>query len=118
MILSLFFLLISVSYSFYIHQQYHQEFRLNSCPYAPKCNGEYLSKGCDGRGKIQGGIATIPLFQWWPIKVYRPCPAYLSAGYVYRREGQTLDQVIEDDDDLFLLLYLVYIHNIISIGFI
>ena len=46
------------------------------------------------QGKIQGGIATVPLFSWWPIKVYRPCPSYLAAGYVYRREGQTLDQVL------------------------
>jgi hypothetical protein len=43
--------------------------------------------GCDGTGKIQGGIATIPLFGWWPIKVFRPCPAYIAAGYVYKREG-------------------------------
>ena len=41
-----------------------------------------------------GGIATIPLFSWWPIKVFRPCPSYLAAGYVYRREGQTMDQVL------------------------
>ncbi len=24
------------------------------CKFAPKCNGEYRSKGCDGEGKIQG----------------------------------------------------------------
>lgn len=64
-----------------------------SCVNAPKCSGEYLSKGCDGTGKIQGGIATVSLFSWWPIKVFRPCPSYLQAGYVYRREGQTMDQV-------------------------
>ena len=64
------------------------------CPGAAKCKGEYRDKGCDGSGKIQGGIATIPLFSWWPIKVYRPCPSYQDAGYVYRREGQTLDQVL------------------------
>lgn len=66
----------------------------NSCPNAAKCSGAYREKGCDGNGKIQGGIATIPLLKWWPIKVYRPCPAYLQAGYVYRREGQTLEQVL------------------------
>lgn len=65
-----------------------------SCPNATKCSGAFRSKGCDGNGKIQGGIATIPLLSWWPIKVYRPCPAYLQAGYVYRREGQTLEQVL------------------------
>jgi len=64
------------------------------CPGAAKCNGEYREKGCDGTGKIQGGIATYPFFGWWPIKVYRPCPGYQEAGYVYRREGQTLDQVL------------------------
>mmetsp|Transcript_28006 Transcript_28006/g.38558 ORF Transcript_28006/g.38558 Transcript_28006/m.38558 type:complete len:169 (+) Transcript_28006:18-524(+) len=64
------------------------------CPLAPKCSGEYSEKGCDGTGKIQGGIATVPLLSWWPIKVYRPCPSYLAAGYQYRREGQTMDQVL------------------------
>ena len=64
------------------------------CPYASKCSGEYRTKGCDGTGKIQGGIATYPFFGWWPIKVFRPCPSYLQAGYVYKREGQTMDQVL------------------------
>jgi hypothetical protein len=64
------------------------------CPSAPKCSGEYLTKGCDGLGKIQGGIATVPFFTWWPIKVFRPCPSYLQAGYQYKREGQTMDQVL------------------------
>lgn len=54
------------------------------CPLAPKCSGEYRDKGCDGTGKIQGGIATIGFMSWWPIKVFRPCPSYLKAGYVYR----------------------------------
>jgi hypothetical protein len=65
-----------------------------SCPFAPKCNGEYRTKGCDGTGKIQGGIATVPFFTWWPIKVFRPCPSYLKAGYQNKREGQTMDQVL------------------------
>ena len=64
------------------------------CPMAPKCKGADRNNGCDGTGKIQGGIATIPLFSWWPIKVFRPCPSYLTAGYQYRREGQTMDQVL------------------------
>ena len=63
-----------------------------SCPNAPKCKGGYKNKGCDGTGKIQGGIATV--LPWWPIKVFRPCPSYLEAGYQYRREGQTMDQVL------------------------
>jgi hypothetical protein len=43
---------------------------------------------------MQGGIATIGFMSWWPIKVYRPCPEYIKAGYVYKREGQTMDQVL------------------------
>lgn len=70
------------------------EDKCGKCPMAPKCSGEFLEKGCDGTGKIQGGIATVPFFQWWPIKVFRPCPSYLQAGYQYRREGQTMDQVL------------------------
>jgi len=31
---------------------------------------------------------------WFPIKVFRPCPSYLAAGYEYKREGQTVDQVL------------------------
>ena len=58
----------------------------NICPLAPKCSGEYKLRGCDGSGKIQGGIATVSFLSWWPIKVFRPCPSYLAAGYVYRRE--------------------------------
>ena len=27
--------------------------------------------GCDGRGRALGGLAAIPLFSWWPIKVHR-----------------------------------------------
>lgn len=68
--------------------------RCGPCPLAPKCSGAYSDKGCDGTGKIQGGIATFPLLSWWPIKVFRPCPAYLEAGYQYKREGQTMDQVL------------------------
>lgn len=64
------------------------------CPNAPKCNGEFLNQGCDGTGKVLGGLASVPGFSWFPAKVYRPCPSYLKAGYVYRREGQTMDQVL------------------------
>lgn len=70
------------------------------CPNADKCSGLYRGKGCNGNGKIQGGIATLPFFGWWPIKVYRPCPAYLQAGYVYEREGQTLDQVLYSEPSM------------------
>jgi len=65
------------------------------CPMAAKCSGQYrkgqneacrkitiphyffVSDGCDGSGKIMGGIGTVA--PWWPIKVYRPCPSYLEA---------------------------------------
>ena len=57
------------------------------CPFHPGC-------GCDGTGKMQGGIATYPGFGWWPIKVFRPCPEYVRGGYIYKREGQTMDQVL------------------------
>ena len=70
------------------------EEKCGACPMAPKCSGEYREKGCDGTGKIQGGIATVSFMSWWPIKVFRPCPSYQAAGYVYRREGQTMDQVL------------------------
>ena len=30
--------------------------------------------GCDGSGRALGGLAAIPLFSWWPIKVHpSPC---------------------------------------------
>jgi hypothetical protein len=62
------------------------------CKMAPLCSGEYADKGCDGTGRILGGIAAV--LPWFPAKVYRPCPSYLAAGYQYRREGQTVDQVL------------------------
>lgn len=39
------------------------------CKKFPKCDGSMRGKGCDGMGKIQGGIATVPGLGWWPIKV-------------------------------------------------
>jgi len=62
------------------------------CKLAPLCSGEYAEKGCDGTGRVIGGIGAF--LPWFPAKVYRPCPAYLAAGYQYRREGQTMDQVL------------------------
>lgn len=62
------------------------------CAKNPLCNGEYLDKGCDGTGRISGGVGAV--LPWFPVKVYRPCPSYLAAGYQYRREGQTMDQVL------------------------
>ena len=62
------------------------------CKFSPLCSGEYADKGCDGTGRISGGMGAV--LPWFPIKVYRPCPSYLAAGYQYKREGQTVDQVL------------------------
>ncbi|KAK6129941.1 hypothetical protein DH2020_036335 [Rehmannia glutinosa] len=58
------------------------------------CGKEEIERGCNGEGRIQGGIATVPGFGWWPIKAYRPCPAYVASGGRYRRSGQSMDEVV------------------------
>ena len=50
--------------------------------------------GCDGAGRAIGGLGAIPLFAWWPIKAYRPCPKCADAGIKYSRSGQSLDEII------------------------
>lgn len=45
------------------------EVKAGPCKRYPKCSGKSLGSGCDGTGRIQGGIATVPGFGWWPIKV-------------------------------------------------
>ncbi|KAJ1408196.1 hypothetical protein SESBI_23729 [Sesbania bispinosa] len=57
------------------------------------CGREEVEKGCNGEGRIQGGIATVPGFGWWPIKAYRPCPGFVASGGRYRRQGQSMDEV-------------------------
>ncbi|XP_020234845.1 uncharacterized protein LOC109814746 [Cajanus cajan] len=57
------------------------------------CGREEVEKECNGEGRIQGGIATVPGFGWWPIKAYRPCPAFVASGGRYRRQGQSMDEV-------------------------
>lgn len=57
------------------------------------CGRDQIERGCNGEGRIQGGIATIPGFGWWPIKAYRPCPGFVASGGNYRRRGQSLDEV-------------------------
>ncbi|MBA0835211.1 hypothetical protein Goarm_007506, partial [Gossypium armourianum] len=57
------------------------------------CGKEELERGCNGEGRIQGGIATVPGFGWWPIKAYRPCPAFVASGGRYTRRGQSMDEV-------------------------
>ena len=65
-----------------------------------KCSGSCDSCGlakdkmqCDGSGRIIGGLGAIPLFSWWPIKAYRPCPECAKRGVRYERSGQTLDEI-------------------------
>ncbi|XP_073130998.1 uncharacterized protein [Henckelia pumila] len=60
----------------------------------PACGKEEIENGCNGEGRIQGGIATVPGFGWWPIKAYRPCPAFVASGGRYRRIGQSMDEVV------------------------
>ncbi|CAN1339479.1 Serine carboxypeptidase-like 49 [Linum perenne] len=43
---------------------------------------------------MQGGIATVPGFGWWPIKAYRPCPGFVASGGRYYRQGQSMDEVV------------------------
>eukprot|EP00903_Cladosiphon_okamuranus_P015740 g14528.t1 len=62
------------------------------CPGYPRCSGEYRDKGCDGTGRISGGVGA--LVPWLPIKAYRPCPAFTAAKYKYTRQGQSLNEVV------------------------
>lgn len=64
-----------------------------SCPGHPEC-------GCNGEGRIPGGMTAILAAtnggtcpDWWPIKVYRPCPKYVEAGNAYKAGGQSVDDI-------------------------
>ncbi|MCO5567743.1 hypothetical protein L7F22_021437 [Adiantum nelumboides] len=57
------------------------------------CGRTELESGCNGEGRIQGGIGALPGFDWWPIKAYRPCPAFIQSGGRYRRSGQSLNEL-------------------------
>ncbi|KAL8515063.1 hypothetical protein ACS0TY_013952 [Phlomoides rotata] len=67
---------------------------LSSLTGCKACGREDIERGCNGEGRIQGGIATVPSFGWWPIKAYRPCPAFVESGGRYRRTGQSMDEVV------------------------
>ena len=54
---------------------------------------------CDGSGRILGGIGTV--FEWWPIKAYRPCPNLIERGGRYDRAGQGLDEIAFGRDSTF-----------------
>nr|XP_043640295.1 uncharacterized protein LOC122611340 [Erigeron canadensis] len=68
---------------------------INSIPLGgcKSCGKAEIERGCNGEGRIQGGIATVPGFGWWPIKAYRPCPGFIATGGRYRRQGQSMDEV-------------------------
>ncbi len=57
------------------------------------CGKEEKVGGCNGEGRIKGGLGAVPGFGWFPIKAYRPCPAFVEAGGKYRRQGQSLEEV-------------------------
>ena len=46
---------------------------------------------CDGTGKIAGGLGAVLPFI--PVAAYRPCPDFIEAGGVYKKRGQSLDQI-------------------------
>ena len=48
-------------------------------------------QGCDGEGRIIGGLGAV--VNWWPIKAYRPCPNLVSARKKYARKGQSLNEI-------------------------
>lgn len=60
------------------------------------CGRDEIERGCNGEGRIQGGIAAVPGFGWWPIKAYRPCPGFVSSGGRYQRQGQSMDDVASE----------------------
>lgn len=57
------------------------------------CGKAEIERGCNGEGRMQGGIATVPGLGWWPIKAYRPCPEFVASGGRYMRQGQSMDEV-------------------------
>lgn len=73
--------------------QDHTDIITLMCRGCKACGREELERGCNGEGRIQGGIATVPGFGWWPIKAYRPCPGFVASGGRYRRQGQSMDEV-------------------------
>eukprot|EP00188_Purpureofilum_apyrenoidigerum_P002439 Plantae.Rhodophyta-Purpureofilum_apyrenoidigerum.ctg25137.p2 GENE.Plantae.Rhodophyta-Purpureofilum_apyrenoidigerum.ctg25137~~Plantae.Rhodophyta-Purpureofilum_apyrenoidigerum.ctg25137.p2 ORF type:complete len:102 (+),score=6.15 Plantae.Rhodophyta-Purpureofilum_apyrenoidigerum.ctg25137:284-589(+) len=68
-----------------------QEARTANGDKCPGCGREGGSiKGCNGEGRIAGGIGAV--LDWWPIKAYRPCPEY-TKNKTYRRSGQSLSEI-------------------------
>ncbi|KAG1656323.1 hypothetical protein FOA52_006654 [Chlamydomonas sp. UWO 241] len=65
----------------------------NVCKLCGVAKGE-MEQGCDGEGHVIGGLASVPLLAWWPLKVYRPCSKLEPAGIEYTRKGQPLNDVL------------------------
>jgi hypothetical protein len=61
------------------------------CPNFPKCSGEYREKGCDGSGRMIGGLGAIPGLGWWPIKVR---PFLFSRGERERESSEALPRYL------------------------
>ncbi|GAB0493956.1 hypothetical protein MMPV_005244 [Pyropia vietnamensis] len=55
------------------------------------CGRETVLRGCDGTGRVTGGLGAVLPF--WPIKAYRPCPNFVAVGGKYTRKGQSLDEI-------------------------
>lgn len=62
--------------------------------------GEAVCPECKGTGRIAGGLSTLPGFDWWPIKAFRPCPTCEKEGREYQRRGQGLNEVLFGQDDM------------------
>lgn len=48
--------------------------------------------GCDGDGHKSAGIGSF--VDWWPLKVWSPCPRAKEKGLPYVRKGQNIDEVL------------------------
>eukprot|EP00871_Galdieria_phlegrea_P003601 jgi/Galph1/4241/GphlegSOOS_G2933.1 len=83
------------------HSCYFKQKQLFACSQKEEsCTGcgrrEGVLRGCDGKGRILGGLGAI--WDWWPIKAYRPCPEKYRKGETYQRAGQTLEEILGGKD--------------------
>lgn len=73
-------------------------------PRCRTCGRSSVLRGCDGSGRVTGGLGAVLPF--WPIKAYRPCPDFVAVGGKYTRKGQSLDEIAfgrkGDGDDVSL----------------
>ncbi|OSX79898.1 hypothetical protein BU14_0070s0073 [Porphyra umbilicalis] len=60
-------------------------------PRCRTCGRATVARGCDGAGRVTGGLGAVLPF--WPIKAYRPCPDFVAVGGKYTRKGQSLDEI-------------------------